>query len=162
MLGENAHCAGVQYFMAKAPVTVSEGRVSAQEAEAKRQKAWRRHGLILRDEEVLEAMESMAENKRLIVKENSHKTFFGDLADRKQFRMLKDYVFRLVGAMIDEIASGDVEPNPYTRGSNHNACRFCPYGSICHWQSVTGRRNYKEVDAATFWEAVEREVGDRG
>lgn len=162
LVGENAHCAGVQYFMAKAPVTASEGRVSAQEAEEKRQKAWKRHGLILRDDEVLEAMESGAENKRLIVKENSHKTFFGDLADREQFRILKDYVFRLVGAMIDEIASGNVEPNPYTRGSNHNACRFCPYGSICHWQNVPGRRNYKEVDAGSFWEAVEKEVGDRG
>ena len=50
----------------------------------------------------------------------------GDLADREQMKQLKRYIFRNLGQMVDDIASGNVEPKPYTRGSSHSACAFCP------------------------------------
>lgn len=86
----------------------------------------------------------------------------GDLADREQLRLLKRYIFRVLGKMVDEIASGRVDPNPYTRGTSHNACTFCPYGSVCHQQTVEGRRNYKAMTQQKFWEDVEREVKHDG
>ena len=62
------------------------------------------------------------------------------------------------GKMVDDIASGNITPNPYTRGSSHNACRFCPYGSVCHAPTVEERRNYKMMSAQRFWEEVEKEM----
>ena len=76
--------------------------------------------------------------------------------------MLKKYIFSWLGNMVDDIASGNVEPNPYPRGSSHNACAFCPYGSVCHETEVEGRRNYKTMSAQRFWEEIEREVNPRG
>ena len=64
--------------------------------------------------------------------------------------------------MVDDIASGNVEPNPYTRGTAHDACAFCPYGAVCHRQTVEGRRNFERVSAQRFWEEVEKEVGGHG
>jgi ATP-dependent helicase/DNAse subunit B len=55
-----------------------------------------------------------------------------------------------------------VEPNPYTRGTSHNACTFCPYGEICHKGSVKGRRNYKTMTSQRFWEEVEKEMQSHG
>ena len=55
-----------------------------------------------------------------------------------------------------------MEPNPYTRGSAHDACRFCPYGPICHPAAVEGRRNYKMMDAQRFWEEIGKEMGEHG
>ena len=73
-------------------------------------------------------------------------------------QLLKGYVFALLGKMVDDISSGCVEPNPYTRGTSHNACTFCPYGAICHRDEVPGRRNYKTMTAQRFWEEIGKEM----
>jgi ATP-dependent helicase/DNAse subunit B len=65
-------------------------------------------------------------------------------------------------SMVEEIASGDITPNPYTRGSSHDACTYCPYGSICPESRDEGRRNYKTMTSQRFWEDVEREVNRHG
>jgi ATP-dependent helicase/DNAse subunit B len=76
--------------------------------------------------------------------------------------MLKDYVMTLLGNMVDEIASGNVSPNPYTRGTSHNACTFCPYGTVCHKETVAGRRNYQRMEAQRFWEEIGKEGAANG
>ena len=86
----------------------------------------------------------------------------GDVANVQQFQDLKTYVFRLLRNMVDDVASGKVEPNPYTRGSKHNACAFCPYGAVCHMTTVENRRNYRAISADEFWGSVQQEVNDRG
>ena len=68
------------------------------------------------------------------------------------------YVFSLVGKMVDDISSGCVEPNPYTRGSSHNACAYCPFGTVCNKATVAGRRDYKAMSAQRFWEEIDKEV----
>ena len=75
-----------------------------------------------------------------------------------QMKLLEQYVFHVLHAMVDEIASGNVEPNPYTRGSSHNACAYCPYGVVCHEKYVEGRRNYKTMTAQRFWEEIGKEM----
>jgi ATP-dependent helicase/DNAse subunit B len=89
-------------------------------------------------------------------------TFSGDLADREQLKMLKAYLMKLLGRMVDEIASGDVSPNPYSRGSSHSACAFCPYGSICHEAQVEGRRNYEAMKQDRFWQEIGKEMESHG
>jgi len=100
--------------------------------------------------------------KRLSYTVNKDGAMVGDLADREQMKQLKRYIFRILGQMVDDIASGNVEPNPYTRGSSHSACAFCPYGSICHEQEVAGRRNYKTMDADRFWDEIGKELKTHG
>ena len=157
-LGVNSIAAGVQYFPARAPYVSADGTVSIEKAEALRQKEWKRRGLLLFDEDVIEAMNNDGDISRLPLTRKKDGTLSGDLADMQQMRTLKEYLFHLLGSMVDDIASGSVEPNPYTRGSSHNACAFCPYGSICHKNDVTGRRNYKAMTAQRFWEEIEKEM----
>lgn len=159
VVGENSIAAGVQYFPARVPFVAADGKLSDEEAQLVRQKEWKRRGLLLHDEKVLQAMEPGEQITRLCCTRKKDGTLSGDLADHKQLRMLERYLFRVLGNMVDEIASGCVEPNPYTRGTSHNACTFCPYGAVCHQKSVTGRRNYKAMTAQRFWEEIEKEVG---
>ena len=116
----------------------------------------------MQDDDVLRAMEPGDEMSRLCCTRKKDGTLSGDLATREQLRLLETYVFGILGDMVDNIASGDVTPNPYTRGSSHDACAFCPYGAVCHKNSVEGRRNYKAMTAREFWEYVEKEVQHRG
>ena len=76
--------------------------------------------------------------------------------------MLRSYIFSFLKGMVDDIASGNVQANPYTRGTSHDACSFCPYSAVCHKEEVAGRRNYKAMNAQEFWDRVEKEVDRHG
>jgi len=158
VLGKQPIPAGVQYFSARFPYTPQDCRLTREEAERDRDKDMKRRGLVLADENVLAAMEPEGAPQRLSVSRTKDGTLGGDVADRAQFAMLRRYVFRILCRLVNEIASGDVTPNPYTRGESHNACRFCPYGTVCHSATVEGRRNYQAMKPQRFWEEVQREV----
>ena len=162
LLGSEPIPAGVQYFPARVPLVAADGMLSQEEAEAARIKLWKRKGLLLSYSHVLNAMEHGDNPKRLPYTCRKDGTLSGDLADRQQISMLKSFVFHVVASMVDEIASGNVAPNPYSRGTAHDACTYCPYGSVCHVQDVTGRRNYKAISAEKFWDDVEQEVKNYG
>lgn len=154
--------AGVQYFPARVPLVSAEGAMTPEEAMMAREKLWKRNGLVLNDASVLQAMESENAPNRLPYSRKKDGSVSGDIADAAQFALLKAYVFATVGKMVDEIASGNITPNPYTRGGSHNACTFCPYDEICHLQSVEERRNYKTMSPEKFWESVGKEVANNG
>lgn len=162
LLGQASVPAGVQYFPARAPLVSADGVLTAVEAEEARRKTWKRKGLLLLDEDVLHAMEPGDEPKRLSYARKKDGSISGDVADRAQFALLKAYIFSLLGKLVDEIASGCVEPNPYTRGSSHDACAFCPYGAICHQATVAGRRNYKAMTVQRFWDEIGEEMKKHG
>lgn len=162
LLGDNPHGVGVQYFPARAPLMTSDGMLTDEEARQQREKLWKRKGLLLEDMGILQAMEPETPPKRLSYKCNKEGELSGDLASREDLKTLRDYVFSLVGQMVDTIAAGEVAPNPYTRGESHNVCRFCPYGALCHPAQVEGRRNYKAISSKEFWEAVAQEVEKHG
>ena len=162
MLGNNPVPAGVQYFPARVPLVSTDGILTDEEAKQARQKLWRRKGLVLNDEAVLHAMETTDEPVRTAYTKKKDGTISGDLADSTQLQLLKNYIFALLGKMVDDIASGCVEANPYTRGSSHNACAFCPYGAVCHPAQLDGRRDYKAMTAGEFWEQIGREMENNG
>ncbi len=156
-LGERPVPAGVQYFPARAPYISAEGRLSPEEAQKERLSQWKRRGLLLADGAVLQAMEPGDTPKRMGYSVKKDGSLSGDLADRGQLKMLEEYVFQILAQAVEDIASGCVEPDPYTRGSSHDACAFCPYGPVCHKAEVTGRRNYKTMTASRFWEELGKE-----
>lgn len=162
ILGEHPAPAGVQYFPARAPILTADGSMTQEEAEKNREKEWKRKGILLRDEAVLEAMDTDGEFGKMSCKRKKDGTLEGDLADWEQLRQLKAYLMKYLKKMIDEIASGNVDPNPYTRGTSHNACTYCAYQAVCHADSVAGRRNYKAMTDKKFWEEIGKELKNDG
>lgn len=162
LLGDRPVAAGVQYFPARAPFLSADGSLEEEEAQKERRKEWKRRGILLEDEEILQAMEPGEEPQRMCYSRGKDGTLRGDLMDRDQIRLMERHVFSVLRKLVEEIVSGNVEPNPYTRGSSHDACAFCPYGAICRKSTVTGRRNYKMMQPRRFWEEVEKEVGHNG
>lgn len=162
ILGEHPTPAGVQYFPARAPILSADGSMTQEEAEKAREKEWKRKGILLRDEAVLEAMDTDGSFEKMSCKRKKDGTLDGDLADREQLRQLKTYLMNYLKKMIDEIASGNVDPNPYTRGTSHNACTYCAYREVCHADSVAGRRNYKAMTDKKFWEEIGKELKNDG
>ena len=162
VVGENPVPAGVQYFPARVPYVSTDGQLTEEEVAALRSKDWVRKGLLLKDEAVLQAMEPGDAYQRLCCDVKKDGSLSGDLADREQLKLLNAYLLKILGRMVDDIASGNVEPNPYTRGTSHSACSFCPYGTICHEDQVAGRRNYEAMKAERFWQEIGREMNSDG
>ena len=162
VLGSRSIPAGVQYFPARMPVMGADGRLSEEETEKLRMKEKKRKGLLLDDEQVLQAMEPGESPMRMNYTVRKDGSRSGDLASREQLGILKGYVYKVLRNLVNDIASGSVTPNPYTRGTSHSACSFCPYGAVCHQDEVTGRRNYKTMTAQRFWEEIGKEEKDHG
>ncbi len=162
ILGTNREPAGVQYFSAKAPIISAKEDITEEEAKEARISAWKRNGLILNDNDVLLAMEPKEPFRRLPCKQNKNGDIVGDVADKAQLLNLKKYIYLFLSALLDDLADGNVEPNPYMRGRNTGACIYCPYTSICAQREISGVRNYETVKAERFWEDVEKEVNRNG
>lgn len=160
LLGQNPIPAAIQYFPARVPVISADSELTEEEAASERKTLWKRKGLILGDDDVVFALEHSDSPVRLSCKRKKDGTLTGDIATKEQFRLLNRYVFHILGNMVADIAAGNVDANPYTRGNSHNACRFCPYGSVCHSATVDGRRNYKVVTAQQFWDQIEKEMSE--
>lgn len=161
-LGDKPIPAGVQYFPARVPYLATDGMLDDEAAEKERRSVWKRRGLLLEDEAVLQAMEPGDQPQRLCYSIKKDGSYTGDLADRDQLKLLESYIFHILQRLVGEIASGNVTANPYTRGTSHNACSFCPYGSICHPETVDGRRNYKTMSSQRFWEEIGKEMQNHG
>ena len=157
-LGKRPVPAGVQYFPARVPYLPANGTMDEEAAEKERISHWKRRGLLLQDEAVLKAMEPGEQPVRMCYSIRKDGSYSGDLADRDQLKLLERYVFHILKRLVEDIAEGKVDANPYTRGSSHSACMYCPYGSICHEATVEGRRNYKTMTAQRFWEEVGKEM----
>ena len=156
IVGEHAIAAGVQYFPARAPIVAADSKLTEEEAELARRKEWKRKGLLLKDEDVLQAMDPQ-NSGRLCCTRKKDGSISGDLADRQQLKMLEKHIMRTLSEMVADIAAGKVDANPYTRGTTHNPCTYCPYGAVCHKNEVAGRRNYQAMTAERFWEEIGKE-----
>ncbi len=162
LLGAPRVPAGVQYFPARAPYVSADGDLTAQEAEKEHQKQWKRQGLLLSNEDSLNAMDPSEKLDSLCCTRKKDGSISGDIADRGQMGILKSYIQALLGRMVDTIASGDVTADPYSRGSSFSSCTFCPYGAICHGGDPENRRNYKTMSASDFWERTQKEENGHG
>ena len=162
LLGCDPIPAGVQYFPARAPVVSVDDIIEETQTGKERAKIWKRSGIVLNEDSVLVAMEPDDSAARMPYKRKKDGTYAGDLADTQQFEMLKKHIFGYLEKMVDDIASGNVTANPYTRDNANGVCRYCPYGAVCHQNDVENRRIYQKINAEQFWEDITREVKSRG
>ena len=158
-LGEDPLAAGVQYFSARVPYENDE--VIGEIPDGTITQISRR-GMLLHDDLSLNAMDSRENHPTYSTKASAGKTPAIVLADGNQLGMLKKHIFKVLTRLVDQIASGNVEPNPLHRGSSKNICSYCPYTTVCHKHTVQGIRNYKSMDPVRFWEEIEKEVGSHG
>lgn len=160
LTGSRTEPAGVLYMPARAPVLSVSKRVTREEAQMLREQEQRRSGLILLNERVMQAMEPGSQPRLLPYKRMKDGAAIGDLADNTQMRLLERYVSHKLEALADRLATGDVTPDPYIRGT-HSICQYCEFASACHVNDVGEKRIMKAVSAQEFWTQLEREEKER-
>lgn len=163
LLGEGTLLpAGVLYFPARVERVNMANRLDAQDMEKKRRSSKRRRGLLLDNEQALQAMEPCGGKPVYLPydldKEGGRK---GDLASMEQLRLLERHVFRAVAALSDSVFEGSIAPDPYYKDDRHNACAWCSYQDVCG-----SKNNWRQLEKAgspkEFWDALEAKEVSHG
>ena len=163
--GKPIEPAGVLYFPARDEILAAERSVGPEELAALRAKALRRTGLLLREPEVLRAMEHEALEKPVYLPLRVDRTgnLSGAVASAQQLGQLARYVDRLLGRIAREIRQGNIDADPVCRGPEDSACRYCPWAGACQFEDGRGRdrRNYlRVVKPEDFWRELREEEGE--
>lgn len=145
--------AGVLYFPARVEKVNLPDKLDTVSMEKKRRESERRSGLLLDDEQVLQAMEPCEEPSFLPYSHDKEGNRKGDLASKEQLAVLEEFIFSKVAELGDDLYSGELTPNPYYCDADNHACVWCPYGEICRGRG--SKRWLKKLSSKDFWDALE-------
>lgn len=77
------------------------------------------------------------------------------LATAEQWGLLHRHVGKILRDIAGEIATGNIDADPYLRAGNRSYCDFCDYAAACHFEEGSGRdchRYLYSVKGKRFWE----------
>lgn len=155
---------GVLYLPAREAVIRGSRTMSDEELRKKVDKELTRSGLVVNDRRVLDAMEARGENGYrflpLRVSRSTGQISGEALASAEQLGKLGKHVQRVLEDICEELAGGSIAADPFWRGPEKNACRFCDYAAACHFEpghSGDCKRWLPHVSAEEFWEQIKKE-----
>ncbi|MBQ3548701.1 MAG: PD-(D/E)XK nuclease family protein [Oscillospiraceae bacterium] len=153
--------AGVLYHPARSEILRLERNTEEEKIAAALRKSVQRTGLVLGEPAVLQAMEHSALEKPafLPISVNKDGKLSGGIASAAQLGKLGRYVDKLLHDITREIASGNIDADPYARGPQEDACTYCPFASACYFDKQRDTMRYlKKTPPEEFWQLVEKET----
>jgi ATP-dependent helicase/nuclease subunit B len=159
--------AGVLYLPARDVIIPGERDMDEAARQKQVDKSLVRSGLLLKDEQVLEAMETAGEAgiRFLPIRVLKGGQISGDsLASAAQMGQLKKHIEGVLQQIGKEFATGNVDADPYYHGAS-TACNYCDFAAACHFEEGEPgncRRYLPSVKPKEFWDKVEEEVEGTG
>lgn len=153
--------AGVLYLPARDAIVRGSRSMSEEQRQAAVDRELVRKGLVLDDPDVLAAMERPegAGYRFLPLKVRSGGEITGDaLVTAQRLGRLQRHIEKVLEDICAELAAGNIAADPFWRGPEKNACRFCDYAAACHFEEGRGgdcRRWLAGVSAKRFWEVMD-------
>jgi ATP-dependent helicase/nuclease subunit B len=151
--------AGVLYLPARDPVVDGKRSMTDEQVRAAAGQELVRKGLVLADSAVLDAMEHTETGKYpyLPLGGKSDAAVSRDRLERLS-ELVEDKLHQAAG----ELAAGNIDADPYWRGEDKNACRWCDYAAACHFEPACGDklRRQRALSAKEFWSALDKTDGE--
>ncbi len=120
--------AGVLYYMLDDPLIDADGTESDEEIRKKVFSELKMRGLVNADASVFRRMDRDFTDRSQIIPVTVNKDGTpgkqSDVATQEEFRVISDYVNRIIPRMGKEILSGRIQ-------ATSGKCDFCPYASVC-------------------------------
>lgn len=153
-IGNNLLVGGMFYFTIDDPI-ISKVVDNTEELESEIQKMFKLNGLLINDKEISAAMD-----KNLITSLNSNiipakLKKDGDFNQKgtsavspEDFDTLRKYVIEVATDIGNEILKGNIQIYPADKISasfKTNACTYCPYNSICQFESSNKENQYRKI-----------------
>lgn len=157
--------AGILYMPSTVPVISADKGTSEEKIESDLHSKLKMNGLLLNDITVIKGMDRTEKAKYIPVKIKSDmpdsKT---SLATLEEFGKIFYKIDLLVTEMASELYSGKIAASPIQdkkTDSSYDACKYCPYDSVCGYHMSEPRTLY-EFDNEKVFERLNTELAKEG
>ena len=159
LYGSPAKPAGIEYLPAREGMLSFKHQPDSAEEANERKKEKRRSGLVLSDAAVLEAWEHGKEKKYMPQKTRTK----DPCVTWEQLGVLRRQAESCLKEMAETVASGRIEANPIWQSESENACRTCPYQTICRFEEGEkgeSSRMMQNLPDAEVWKLLGGQQGE--
>ena len=153
--------AGVLYVPAREMFLNLPRDTTQEQLVRERTKALRRSGLILSEDDVIEAMGRGEGRKYLPVKFSKDGAPAGDsLASLEKMGLLAKHIDATLREIGRELMNGDISADPYFKNQMDNACRWCEFRRACHFSEEAGdsRKFLPSLKPGEVWDRLGEEA----
>ena len=160
--------AGILYMPSTPDTAVGDvhsGDAVAQER-AEEKRSLKMNGLLIRDLDVLNAMEKNVQGIYIPAKLKSNGTDYNaqqtSVVSLESYGRIFAYIDKMFVEMAQSLLDGRIERMPAVTSSTKNACQYCSYSSVCGFEEGKAYRKllpYKDEEAE---ELIRKKVEDNG
>ncbi len=150
--------AGVLYLPARDMILPGRRDMSPEERRRAADKALVRSGMLLKDRQVLDAMETVEEGSSgrfLPIRITKKSVITGKtLATAEQWGIMHRHVHEIIREIGQEMAKGIIAADPYQKG-RASPCDYCDYQAACQFEDGQAGESYRylySVEGEDFWE----------
>lgn len=162
LYGKEVVPAGVLYVPAFDKMVSSTEDLSDENIAEKKAALRMRSGLILNDDAVIAAMEQGGEYQYIPVTVKKRGSDVPEaLASAEQLGMLSRYIETTLRELASQLRAGSIAADPYYKSQQENACTYCDYAGICHFEDGChgdARRYLPTLPASKVWVMMEGET----
>ncbi|MDA8441388.1 MAG: PD-(D/E)XK nuclease family protein, partial [Peptococcaceae bacterium] len=136
---------GMLYFRIDDPMVRNDAKIAPAEVEQALMKQLKMKGLLLADVKLVREMDHMLEGSSLIIPariNNGDVLGKSSAASLAQFKLLRQYVKRLLKGLCTEIMQGNVAIQPYKK-QNATSCQYCDFAAVCQFDVVRPENSFK-------------------
>ena len=154
---------GVLYQPAKAKFVSSDDKNDSEKNLNEFDKNLRMNGIILNNDSVIIGMDSTEKAKYIPVKKSSRGGYTGAdyLYDLSELGKIFKNIDDTLTEMAKTLHKGNIEYNPtkdFTSASdNYDACKYCPYLSICGYEDGKNCRNIAKLSRKEVMKMLQEE-----
>lgn len=168
ILKNQAMPGAILYFRIDDPIIKSKKQLSEEEIKENILKELKMSGLLLKNIDVVKAMDNDMETYSLIIPASIKKD--GDFSSNSsvvtedQFNILRKYVNDKMAELCEEMLSGDIKITP-CKNNNTPYCNYCDYSSVCQFDTSIENNKYKIIlkkNNNEAWKLIKDEVEKGG
>ncbi|MGG7214254.1 helicase-exonuclease AddAB subunit AddB [Clostridium nigeriense] len=169
ILEKQAMPGAILYFKIDDPIIKSKKQLTEEEIKENILKELKMSGLLLKDINVVKAIDSDIESSYSLiipaaVKKDGNFTAASSVVTEEQFDILRKYVNDKMAELCEEMLSGEIKIVP-CKNNNTPYCNYCDYSSICQFDTSIENNKYKIVlkkSNEDAWKLIKDEVEKGG
>lgn len=169
ILEKQAMPGAILYFKIDDPIIKSKKQLTEEEIKENILKELKMSGLLLKDINVVKAIDSDIESSYSLiipaaVKKDGNFTAASSVVTEEQFDILRKYVNDKMADLCEEMLSGEIKIVP-CKNNNTPYCDYCDYSSICQFDTSIENNKYKIVlkkSNEEAWKLIKDEVEKGG
>ncbi len=158
--------AAMLYYHVDDPVVESAAELDDEEINQQILEKLRMSGVVNGEPDIVEKLDGSMEQRSSVIpvekKKDGSFTSRSGVLSREELKTVSDYVNVKIRQIGREILDGDIQVNPYEKGSEE-ACTYCAYQKVCGFDSAIpgyGKRQLPELEKEEVLRRMKEANGD--